>query len=75
MWCLHSKLIPAQLDTIGLGLNVQEAKLEHFGLITNYIIVGGYRNVLQFLHSASNRKKTYNLQNIIYEHLGYFYGC
>jgi hypothetical protein len=75
MWCLHSKSIPTQLDTIGLGLKVQETKLEHFGLITNYIIVGGHRNVLQFLHSTSNRKKTYNLQDNICQHLGHLYGC
>jgi hypothetical protein len=58
MWCMHSEPVPAQPDTTGLGLRVQEAKLEHFGLTTNYITVGGHRNVLQFLHST-HRKKIY----------------
>jgi hypothetical protein len=54
---MHSEPVPAQPDTTGLGLRVQEAKLEHFGLTTNYITVGGHRNVLQFLHSTQTEKK------------------
>jgi hypothetical protein len=49
---MHSEPVPAQPDTTGLGLRVQEAKLEHFGLTANYITMGGHRNVLQFLHST-----------------------
>jgi hypothetical protein len=54
---MHSEPVPAQSDTTGLGLRVQEAKLEHFGLTTNYITVGGHRNVLQFLLSTHRKKK------------------
>jgi hypothetical protein len=77
MWCMHSEPVPAQPDTNCLGLRVQEAKLEHFGLTTNYITVGGHRNVLQFLHSTQTgkkkkKKKTYKT---ICQHLGHLYGC
>jgi hypothetical protein len=75
MWCMHSKPIPRQLDFISLGLRVQEPKLEHFGLTTNYITIGGHKNVLQFLHSTSNRKKNITYKKIICQHSRHLYKC